>query len=242
MGDPVVLDIRDHVAVLTLDRPPLNLFDVAMRDALLMAVLAVRDLPGVGAMVLRSSGRHFGAGADLSEFGSAAHVLDARRIRWDRDPWGPLIDLPVPTIAAIDGVALGSALEMALLCDLRICTVDARLGLPEIALGMLPGAGGTQSLGRCIGPSAALPLIATGAQVTAEDAVGRGLVHRVVTTDGLMDEVMSVANELSRLPITLTMALRRSLRAAADLPLDLGLALERDQARGLRATGKSPHE
>jgi enoyl-CoA hydratase/carnithine racemase len=240
VGDPVVLEVRDRVAVITLDRPPLNLFDVAMRDALLVALLAVRDLPGVGATVLRSSGRHFGAGADLSEFGSADHVLEARRIRWDRDPWGPLVELPVPTIAAIDGVALGSAMEMALLCDLRICSADARLGLPEIGLGMLPGAGGTQSLARCIGPVDALPLIATGVQLSAREALDRGVVHRVVAATDLDDEVMSVANDLARLPSTLLRAVRRSLRAATDLPLDAGLRVEGGQARAGALASISP--
>jgi enoyl-CoA hydratase len=237
VGDPVELEVFDRVAVLTLDRPPLNLFDVAMRDSLLQGLRAVRDLPDVGAMVLRSSGRHFGAGADLSEFGSADHVLEARRIRWDRDPWGVLVDLPIPSIAAIEGVALGSALEMALLCDLRICATTAKLGLPEIGLGMLPGAGGTQSLVRCLGTSAAAPLMATGVQLAAQEALDRGIVHRLVEPDALLSDAVAVAADLARLHRPLLLAVRRSLRAASDLSLEEGLRIERDQADSLRAQG-----
>lgn len=231
MADPVELEILDGVAVIVLNDPPLNLFSIEMRDALLAAVLAVHDVPGIGAMVLVSAGKHFGAGADLSEFGSAEHVLEARRIRWDRDVWGPLVDLPVPTIAALRGVVLGSALEMALLCDVRICGSDARVGLPEITLGMLPGAGGTQSLAHSVGAVAATPIVLTGEHLTAFDALRRGIVHRVVEPEYVRAAAMDVAERLAALPQRLWPSLRRALRAATDLPLTQGLEVESDAAR-----------
>ncbi|MFV0526735.1 MAG: enoyl-CoA hydratase/isomerase family protein [Acidimicrobiales bacterium] len=179
------LDLRfdGPVAVITLDHPPLNIYDLAMRDELIEALAAVADVAGLGdlgALVLRAAGRHFCAGADLSEFGSAPSILEGRRIRWDRDPWGPLVDCPVPTVVALHGTALGSGLEMSLLCDIRVAGRDVSLGLPETKLGMLPAAGGTQSTTAVLGPAAALPLVAHGNPLDADGALALGLVHRVV--------------------------------------------------------------
>lgn len=229
MSDPVRLDLDGAVAVVTLDAPPLNLFDVAMRDALLGAVGAVADMEDVRAMVLRAEGRHFSAGADLSEFGSAESILEGRRIRWDRDPWGPLWDLAVPTVAALHGITVGSGLEMALLCDLRLASPDTRLALPETRLGMLPAAGGTQSLGRALGPSPAVPIVLSADTLDAGEAHRRGVVHRVVAA--VDDEALATASRLARLAPLVAAAARRALHAAGDLPLDQGLALERRLAR-----------
>ena len=234
MTDPVRLELDGPVAVVSLDAPPLNLFDVNMRDALLGAIGAVADIAEVRAMVLRAEGRHFSAGADLSEFGSAESILEGRRIRWDRDPWGPLWDLPVPTVASLHGITVGSGLEMALLCDLRLASPDTRLALPETKLAMLPAAGGTQSLGRALGPSAAVPLVLSADTLDAAEAERRGVVHRVV--DDVDDEALRTASRLARLAPRVAVAARRALHAAGDLPLDQGLALEKRLAR-LAAAG-----
>ena len=219
----------DGVAVISLNRPDkLNIYNLAMRDALIEAVTAVRDLPGVRAAILRANGKHFSAGADLSEFGSAPHHLEARRIRWDRDPWGPLWDLPCPTVAALHGFAVGSGLEMALLCDIRLGDPTTRVGLPETKLGMLPAAGGTQSLTRAIGPSAAFPLVATGETIDAAEALARGILARVV--DDVDAEAFAVAREWALGDTATLVAARRALHAAGDLALDLGLAAERHLA------------
>ncbi|HEX5365526.1 MAG TPA: enoyl-CoA hydratase/isomerase family protein [Acidimicrobiales bacterium] len=223
----------DGVAVVSLHRPDkLNIYDLGMRDALIEAFTAVADDAAVRAVLLRADGRHFSAGADLSEFGSAGSVMAARRIRWERDPWVPLWTLPQPTVVALHGYALGAGLEMALLCDVRLAARDTRLGLPETGLGMLPSAGGTQSLPRVVGPGAALPVILTAATLDAEDAARRGIVHRVV--DDVESEAREVAARLAALPPAAAQAARRALRAAADLPLPEGLGVERRLAR--RAT------
>jgi enoyl-CoA hydratase/carnithine racemase len=205
-----------------------------MRDALIGVLEAVRDVPGVGAMLLRADGPHFSAGADLAEFGTAPTYLEARRIRWDRDPWGILWDLPCPTVAALHGHTVGSGLEMALLCDIRLASPTTRLGLPETRLGMLPAAGGTQSLGRAIGPSAALPLVATARTMTAEEARDVGIVHRLV--DDVEAGASALAAGLARLPAAAATAARRALHAAGDLPLPLGLQLEKRLAATVAAT------
>lgn len=221
----VDLELDGPIAVVTLQHGRFNLFDVAMRDALIEAITAVRDVTWLRAMILRADGEHFCAGADLGEFGNAASIAEARRIRWDRDPWGPLWDLPVPTVAALHGVTLGSGLEMALLCDIRLAASDTRLGLPETKLGMLPAAGGTQSLTRAIGPHAALPLVLTAATIGAEDALARGVVHEVV--DNVDVRARAIATRLALVDRDLLGAARRLCHAAGDLPLPAGLEVER---------------
>lgn len=227
MADEVLLELReDGVAVLSLNRPEaLNIYDLAMRDGLIEAVTAVRDWPDARALLLRANGRHFSAGADLSEFGTAEHPLEARRIRWDRDPWGPLWDLPCPTVVALHGIAVGSGLEMSLLCDVRLAAADTRVGLPETRLGMLPAAGGTQTLTRAVGSSAALAPILLASTLTAADARERGILHAVV--EDVEAEALAVTRQLAQMGPRVASAARRALHAAGDLPLDAGLAEEK---------------
>ncbi len=230
-GDPVRLELDDDgVAVVSLHRPEkLNIYNLAMRDALIEVFTAVADDRAVRAMLLRADGRHFSAGADLSEFGTAGSVLAARRIRWDRDPWVALWHLPQPTVVALHGYALGAGLEMALLCDVRLAAPDTKVGLPETRLGMLPSAGGTQSLTRAIGRGAALPVVLGAATLDADDAARRGIVHRVVAD--VQVEARLVAAHLAVLPPAAVQAARRALHVAGDLPLAEGLDVERRLAR-----------
>ncbi|MEM7337583.1 MAG: enoyl-CoA hydratase/isomerase family protein [Actinomycetota bacterium] len=231
MNEPVDLAFDGPLAIVTLNNPPLNIFDLAMRDELIQAFSAVDDVSDVRVMILRSEGRHFSAGADLREFGSASSITEARRIRWDRDPWGPLWDLRVPTIAAMRGTALGSGLEMSMLCDLRVAATNTTVGLPETKLGMLPAAGGTQSLTRAVGPHGALPVVLDANPISAADALARGIVHAVV--DDVDDEARRWATALATSDPATVRAARRCLRAAGDLPLDAGLAVERRLATAL---------
>ncbi len=227
----LTLDVTDDgVAVVALDRPAqLNIVNMALRAELVAAIHAVRDLPDVRAMVLRANGRHFSAGADLSEFGNAESVFEARRIRWDLDPWGPLWDLSVPVVVALHGYALAAGMEMAMLCDIRLASPDTVLGLPETKLGMLPAAGGTQSLTKQIGPALALPIVATAQNLTAAEALRWGIVHRVV--DDVEAEAMAVASAWAALDPQHVRAAKSALRAAADQPLEHGLRTEARLAR-----------
>jgi enoyl-CoA hydratase/carnithine racemase len=229
MSAGVHLELDGPVAIVSLDNPPLNIFDLEMRDGLIEAFTAVRDIPDARVLLLRAEGRHFSAGADLSEFASAESIMEARRIRWDRDPWGVLWELPIPTIAVLHGIAVGSGMEMAMLCDLRLASHDTRLGLPETKLGMLPSAGGSQSLTRAIGPSAAVPVIATSVTLDATEASLRGIVSRVV--DDVEDEARRLATTLADVDPTVMRAAKRLVHAAGDLPLADGLALEHLLAR-----------
>lgn len=230
MGPHAKLRVGDDgVAEVLLDRPPLNIYDLAMRDGLIQAFTAVRDHPGCRVLVLRAQGRHFSAGADLTEFGTAPGIMAARRIRWDRDPWIPLWDSPVPTIAALHGYALGAGLEMSLLCDLRVASRDTQVGLPETGLGMLPSAGGTQSLLRTVGPARALPLVLTGSRVDAQRASELGLVD--VVADDADATAGALAAHIASLPPHAVRAVIRSLRDGGDQPLTTALASERHLAR-----------
>ena len=228
MSDKVSLSFSDQgIATVTISNPPLNIYDLDMRDGLIETISAVRDNPDARALLLRSEGRHFSAGADLSEFGSASSIFEARRIRWDRDPWLPLLALSVPTVASLKGYTMGSGLEMALLCDVRIAADNTVLGLPETKLGMLPAAGGTQSLTRILGPHAASPLILTGRDIEASEALNLGIVAELVDPAELDHVSERIAHQLALIDPSIAMKLRRCLAAANDLPLSLGLELER---------------
>lgn len=212
--DTVSLEIdAGGVATVRLDRPDaLNIYNLAMRDDLIEAFSAVRDLAEVRAVVLGAAGRHFSAGADLAEFGTADSTFQARRIRWRRDPWGPLLDIEAPVIAALHGYALGAGFEMALMCDFRLAAPDTVVGLPETKLGMLPSAGGSQTLARIVGPAAAARLVMTADNVSAVDAQAAGLIHEIV--EDVDDAARALAHRLASVDAAVMKAARRRLRAA----------------------------
>ena len=215
-------------ARVTLNRPRvLNAYNMAMRDDLYQALEAIRDDPEVQGAVLCGAGeRAFCAGADLTEFGTAPSQSVARQVRWERDVWGLFLNIQKPVMAAVHGYVLGSGLEMALLCDLRIAAEDAIFGLPETALGMIPAAGGTQTLPRTIARGTAFDLLLTGRRLTAAEAYDLGLVTRVVPKERLLDEAQEVLEDiLSSDPAAVCSAKAAVLRGM-DMPLAQGLDLE----------------
>ncbi len=227
--EPLVLyDKLDGVARLTLNRPQaLNAVNLAMRDELWVLLQAVRDDPDVRAVVVRGAGeRAFCAGADVKEFGTAPSFVEARRARRERDLWGLLLALPKPLVAAVHGWALGAGCELSLLCDLRIAAEDARFGLPEVNLGYIPSAGGTQTLPRVIPRGVALQMILSGEPVDAATALRLGLVHRVVPPAELDAAALAMAERLARLPPAYVAAIKRAVNDALDLPLPLALRRE----------------
>ena len=226
---PVLYDLLDDgtVAVVTLNRPQrLNAYDVSMRDGLYEALLAVRDDPGVRAMVLCGNGRAFCSGGDVAEFGSAPSPTRAREVRWLRDVWGTLWRLPAVTIAAVHGHAVGGGFEMALLCDQCVASRDARFALPETGLGMIPGVAGTQTLPRLIGTTRALRLVLGGEALDARAAHQLGLVTRVVSRARLFSAALALARTVARLDRDLVTQLKRSINEGLDRSLIHALALE----------------
>ena len=212
--DTVTLDLDGAgVATIRLSRPEaLNIYNLAMRDDLIEAFSAVRDLTEVRAVVLGAAGRHFSAGADLAEFGTADSVFQARRIRWRRDPWGPLLGIEAPIVAALHGYALGAGFEMALMCDFRLAGPDTVVGLPETKLGMLPSAGGSQTLARLVGPAAAARLVLTADNVSAAEALAAGLIHQVA--EPVDEAAHALARRLAAVDPSVMRSARRQLRAA----------------------------
>jgi enoyl-CoA hydratase/carnithine racemase len=231
MESLVLYDKADGIATLTLNRPAaLNAVNLAMRDELWGLLLAVRDDPDVHVAVLRGAGeRAFCAGADVKEFGTAPSVVDARRARQERDLWGLMVAMETPLIAQIHGWALGAGCEMSLLCDVRIAADDARLGLPEVTLGYIPSAGGTQTLPRTVPHGDAARMILSGEPVDAAVALRMGLVHRVVPRTVLDAEAMAVAQSIAARPPAVVRALKRTLMQGADLTFDEALAFEARQ-------------
>lgn len=211
--DTVILELDDGVATIRLNRPEaLNIYNLAMRDDLIEAFSAVADLSEVGAVVLAAAGRHFSAGADLAEFGTADSIFQARRIRWRRDPWGPLLRIDAPIVAALHGYALGAGFEMALMCDFRLAAPDTVVGLPETKLGMLPSAGGSQTLARIVGPAAAARLVLTADNVAAPEALATGLVHEIA--DPVDEAARALARRLAGVDPSVMRTARGRLRAA----------------------------
>lgn len=224
---PLLLGKGDGIAWLTLNRPHvLNALNLAMRDELWAALEVVRDDPDVHAAIVRGAGRAFSAGADISEFGTAPSVIAARRARQQRDVWGLMLSITKPLVAAIHGYAFGAGCEMALCCDIRIAAENARFALPEVALGYIPSAGGTQLLPRTIPPGIAREMILTGAPIDARRALTIGLVHRVVPRAALADETKEIALRLRAQPAHAVRAAKEAIMRGAEMPLEGGLRLE----------------
>jgi enoyl-CoA hydratase/carnithine racemase len=233
--DTVVYEKQDAVAWVTLSRPAvLNAYNMRMRDELVEVFAAIRDDAEVRALVLRGAGRAFCAGADLTEFGTAPSPTIGRRIRFARDVWAALTALSVPSVAALHGFAFGSGLEMALFCDLRVAAEGTEFAMPEVRLGMIPAAGGTQTLPRVGGLGVALDVLLTGRRFDAAEALRLGLVTRVVPADRLAAETATLARELAALDPRAVHAIRQAVREGTDLPLEQGLRLEARLAAGLR--------
>jgi len=195
-GDLVLRDDRsDGVVVLRLNRPPMNPLSQALLSAIGDAAADLRADPAVKAVVVLGSEKALAAGADIKEFGDQD---TARRIGATfRRAFDGLAAIPRPVIAGIRGFALGGGMELALACDLRVAADTARMGQPEILLGVTPGAGGTQRLPRLIGPARAKELIWSGRQVKADEALAIGLVDRVVPAEELEDAAIAWAAELA---------------------------------------------
>jgi enoyl-CoA hydratase/carnithine racemase len=219
---------EDHIARITLNRSDvLNAVNLEMRDALWDALHAFNDDPDVHVAVIRGAGaRAFSAGADISEFGTAPSYVEARRARHDRDVWGYMLSITKPIVAAMHGFAFGAGCELALCCDFRIAADDAQFALPEVKLGYIPSAGGTQLLPRTVSPGVARELILTGDAIDAQRALAIGLVTRVVSTAQLDHEALALARTLAALPQAPLRAAKEAMSVGADLPLDAALRLE----------------
>ena len=203
----VSLDHRQNVAVVIIDSPPVNALSQPVREGVSLALRQALGDPDVRAVVLHCAGRTFCAGADISEFGRPLSAPDLNQV------FEIMEAASVPIVAALHGTALGGGLELALACHYRIAARGAKVGLPEVSLGLLPGAGGTQRTPRLVGVAAAIELIAGGAPVDAERALAMGLIDRVVEGGDLLGAAVDYARDLA--------SDGAPLRRARDLPVDL---------------------
>ena len=244
---PLRFEQRGKVALLTIDRIEVhNAIDPEVHRDLVSAWERIRDDEGIRVAVLTGAGdRAFSAGIDLRRMEElyAAVPQERRRAEWNRRPGiGGLtrnLDVGKPVIAAIRGYCLGGGLELALACDIRICTPDATFALPELKWAILPGQGGTQRLPRAVPPNIALEMILTGEPISAARAFEVGLVNRVVAPERLVDEAITLAEKIaSRSPRAVRTA-REAVLRGLELPLAEALRLEQDLADPLRGSAEN---
>ncbi|WP_329381261.1 enoyl-CoA hydratase/isomerase family protein [Streptomyces sp. NBC_01716] len=232
----VNLEVSGGVGTIRLDRPPMNALNIAIQDRLreLAAEAGARD--DVRAVILYGGEKVFAAGADIKEMRDMDHAAMVVRSRALQESFTAVARIPKPVVAAVTGYALGGGCELALCADFRIAADNAKLGQPEILLGLIPGAGGTQRLARLIGPSKAKDLIFTGRQVKAAEALTLGLVDRVVPADEVYEEAHAWATRLAQGPALALRAAKETVDAGLETDLETGLALERNWFAGLFAT------
>jgi len=227
--ETLIYEKKDSIAYVTLNRPQaLNAYNIQMRNDLHEVLGAIRDDSEVRVAIFKGAGeKAFCAGADLSEFLTAPPPTEARRIRWQRDVWGLFLSIPQPLIAAVHGYVLGSGIEIALCCDIRIASEDAQFGLPEIGLGIIPAAGATQTLPRTIGRARALDMLLTNRRIDAEEACRIGLVNKVVQRGKLLETAEGLAKKIaSYTPVAVRNA-KQAVMRGLELPLAEGLDLEK---------------
>jgi enoyl-CoA hydratase len=251
--EPNVLVERDgRIAVVLLNRPKqLNALSGDLMSALVDALQELDADSEVRAIVLGGGERAFAAGADIAELesGTPVSLYESRRI----DKWDAIRDLRTPIVAAVSGYCLGGGCELAMLCDLVVASETAKFGQPEINLGVLPGAGGTQRLTRAVGKAVAMDMILTGRMLSAREALAFGLVARVVAKEAWLAEAKRVAHEIAaKGPIAVRLA-KEAVDQAFEAPLSVGVEFERrafylvraseDAGEGLRAfVDKRPPE
>lgn len=236
MTEFVRLEVDDGVGVIRLDRPPMNAISRQVQDELLTICAQAGARADVRAVVVWGGEKVLAAGADVKEMAAMTHADMAAVTRRLSAGFGAVSTIPKPTVAAITGYALGGGLELALGADRRIAGDNARLGQPEILLGIIPGGGGTQRLARLIGPSRAKDLILTGRMVGAGEALAIGLVDEVVPTDEVFPRAMAYARRFAHGPAAAYAAAKKAIDGGLDTDLRTGLDLESELFAALFAT------
>ena len=238
----LIYEKKDTIAYVTLNRPQaLNVYNIQMRNDLYEVLSAIRDDPEVRVGLFKGAGeKAFCAGADLSEFLTAPSPIVARQVRFGRDVWGLFLSIPQPLIAAVHGYVLGSGIEIALCCDIRIATEDARFGLPEVGLGIIPAAGGTQTLPRTIGRAKALEMLLANRWLTGEEAYQCGLVNQVVPKEELLETAEEMAKKIASYNPLAVRSAKQAVVRGLELPLPEGLNLEKRLASQFSKNNDEP--
>ena len=215
-----------HTAIVALNRPHvLNAYNMQMRDDLFEIIQSIKDDNDVKSVLISGEGRAFCSGADLTEFGTAPSQVIAREVRWKRDVWGQLHSLNKPVISALHGYCIGSGLELALLSDIRISSPETKFSMPEVQLGMIQAAGGTQTLPRHSSVSSGVELLLTGRIFTAEEALKLKLITRIVPPHKLTETALNICQNLSRVPMNILSATKLALRESTDLEMGAAVSI-----------------
>lgn len=234
----------EHVGIVRLNRPQvLNALNQELMAELVDALQAFDHDDDIRVIVLTGSERAFAAGADIKEMSDETTVSIMSKDQFAT--WDKVKDIKKPIIAAVSGFALGGGCELAMTCDMIIASETAIFGQPEINLGVIPGAGGTQRLSRCVAKYKAMELVLTGRSMSASEALEAGLVNRVVPVELFMDEAMKLAREIAKKPPIAVRMAKEAILKAFDLPMSEGLDFERknfymlfsseDQKEGMKA-------
>jgi enoyl-CoA hydratase len=223
----ILVETKGRVGIITLDRPEaLNALNSALIDDLGQALDNFESDNNIGCVVLTGSAKAFAAGADIAEMAPKTY-MDVYREDFITAGWERVSQCRKPIIAAVAGFALGGGCEMAMMCDFIIAADNAKFGQPEINLGIIPGAGGTQRLTRFLGKSKAMEMVLTGRMMTAEEAERAGLASRVVPLDDLLDEAVTVAEKICRLSQPIVMMAKECVNRAYETTLAEGVRFER---------------
>ncbi len=236
MGELVQLEVHGGVGTILLNRPPMNALSFQVQEEIRQAAAEASQRDDVRAVVLYGGPKVFAAGADIKEMAQASYQDMVARSNALQASFTAVARIPKPTIAAITGYALGGGCELALCCDLRVAGEKAKLGQPEIQLGIIPGAGGTQRLPRLVGPARAKELIFSGRFVSADEALQIGLVDRVVPDDEVYSVAMDMAEKFARGPAYALRAAKEAIDRGLEVDIETGLEIERVQFAALFAT------
>jgi enoyl-CoA hydratase/carnithine racemase len=232
----VRLEVEDGVATIRIDRPKMNALDAQVQEEIRAAAAEATERDDVRAVVVYGGERVFAAGADIKEMAAMSYADMVKRSGALQSAFTAVARIPKPVVAAVTGYALGGGCELALCADIRIAADDATLGQPEILLGIIPGAGGTQRLTRLVGPSKAKELIFTGRFVKGQEALEIGLVDRLVPAADVYTEAVAWARQFSAAAALALRAAKESVDRGLEVDLDTGLEIERQQFAAQFAT------
>jgi enoyl-CoA hydratase/carnithine racemase len=236
MAEFVTLEVDGGVGTIRLDRPKMNALNQQVQEELRAAALEATARRDVRAVVIWGGPKVFAAGADIKEMATMSYTDMADRSVALSSAFTSVARIPKPVVAAVNGYALGGGCELALCTDRRVAAEDAKLGQPEILLGVIPGAGGTQRLSRLVGPAKAKDLCFTGRHVGAEEALRIGLVDEVVTTDDVYPTARRWAEQFATGPVYALRAAKEAVDQGLSVDLDTGLAIESQKFASLFAT------
>jgi enoyl-CoA hydratase/carnithine racemase len=236
MSEFVRLEVADGVGTILLDRPKMNALNEQVQEEIRAAALEATDRDDVKAVVIYGGERVFAAGADIKEMADMSYTDMVKRSGGLQSSLTAVARIPKPVVAAITGYALGGGCELTLCADVRFAADNATLGQPEILLGIIPGAGGTQRLTRLVGPSRAKDLIFTGRFVKADEALAIGLVDRLFPAESVYAEAVAWARQFAGAATFAVRAAKESIDRGLEVDLETGLEIERQQFAALFAT------